>query len=162
MTLHLLDFAQAHPVQTWHFKDRARVAIGRAPESDIRLASGQISRLHAELVYGGGDWRLHSHGRNGTHIDGVPISEALLRDRTIFQLGSSGPSFQFMTVNHSSSSQATIDDIDPHALDFLTIDEQRKSEEVDRIAESEAFRQLQQQAYRLKHGEQHRAEDSDH
>jgi pSer/pThr/pTyr-binding forkhead associated (FHA) protein len=150
LTLHLLDSAQGHPIQTWHFKNRTRVSIGRAEENDISLADTQVSRLHVELTYEDGKWQLRSHGRNGTRIDGAPVSDAKLPDRVIFQLASNGPTFQFVTFSDSVSNRATIDNIDPAALDFLAIDEQRKAQEVEQIVESDAFRQLQQQARLLK------------
>ena len=152
-TLHLLDSAQGHAIQTWRFENRVRVSIGRAVDNDITLADTQVSRLHLELIYREGQWLLCSHGRNGTRIDGAPVTEVRLADRTVFQLGSSGPTFQFLTIKHSASGLATIDNIDPGALDFLVIDEQRKTEEVQRIAEGEAFRQLQEQARRFRRGD---------
>jgi hypothetical protein len=151
-TLHLLDSAQGHPIQTWHFRDRTRVRLGRAAENDISLADTQVSRIHVELHYRDGKWVLHSLGRNGTRMDGAIVSEARLPDRAIFQLASNGPSFQFVTVNNSVSNLATIDNIDPGALDFLVIDERRKAEEVQQIADSETFRELQEQARRLRQG----------
>jgi len=150
LTLHMLDSAQGHPIQTWQFRDRERIRIGRSPENDISLADTQVSRLHAELIYEDGCWELHSYGRNGTQIDGEKIEKVRLRDSAIFQLGYSGPTFQYVMVSDSVGSIATIDNIDPGALDFLVIDEQRKAEEIEKITESEAFRQLQEQGRRFR------------
>ena len=149
-TLHLLDSAQGHAIQTWRYEDRVRVSIGRAVENDITLADAQVSRLHLELLYREGQWMLCSHGRNGTRVDGERVTEVRLANRSIFQLGSNGPTFQFVTVKDSATGMATIDEIDPAALDFLRIDEQRMAEEVQRIAEGEAFRQLEEQARRFR------------
>jgi hypothetical protein len=48
---------------------------------------------------------------------------------------------------------ATIDNIDPNAFDFLDIDEKQKAEEVKQIVETDAFRELQERARRLREGE---------
>ncbi len=53
-------------------------------DNDITLADTQVSRLHLELVYREGQWLLCSHGRNGTRIDGAPVTEVRLADRTVF------------------------------------------------------------------------------
>ncbi len=153
MTLHLLDSAQGHRIQSWRFQDRSQVTIGRDDDSDIALADTQVSRKHVEIVYREGKWMLHSHGRNGTWIGGAMVSEANLTSGAIFQLGSGGPSFQFVTVNDSLTPLATIDAIAPDALDFLAIDEERKAEEVRQIADGDAFRELLEQARRLKSGD---------
>ena len=153
MTLHLLDSAQGHRIQTWRFKERSQVTIGRDDDNDIALADTQVSRRHVESVYRDGKWVLHSNGRNGTWIQGAMVSEANLTSGAIFQLGSGGPSFQFVTANDSITPLATIDAIAPDALDFLAIDEERKAEEVRQIADGDAFRGLLEQARRLKSGD---------
>jgi pSer/pThr/pTyr-binding forkhead associated (FHA) protein len=150
ITLHLLDSAQGHPIQTWQFRNRARVSIGRSSECDINLADAQVSRQHVELVYSQSTWTIHSHGRNGTFINGVMVCEAELGDRAIFQLGSSGPSFQCLSLSDSISTVATLDGSDPAELDFLEIDHLRREEEVRNIVDGQAFQELQQQARRLK------------
>jgi len=160
MTLHLLDSAQGHRIQTWRFKDRSQVTIGRDDDSDIALADTQVSRRHVEIVYRDTKWMLHSHGRNGTWIGGAMVAETSLTSGAIFQLGSGGPSFQFVNVNESLAPLATIDAIAPDALDFLAIDEARKAEEVRQIADGEAFRELLDQARRLKSGNDGRGSDS--
>ncbi len=152
MTLNLLDSAQGHPLQTWRFRNRASVSIGRGSENDINLADVKVSRKHVELVYRDAKWWLVSHGRNGTWMNGALLSDASLKDRSIFQLGANGPSFQFFTMSETVSTVATLDGIDPAELDFLEIDQARKTEEVQQIVEAEAFKELQQQARRLKAG----------
>jgi pSer/pThr/pTyr-binding forkhead associated (FHA) protein len=160
VTVHLLDSGQANPVQTWQFKDCARIRIGRAEDNEISLAHPQVSRLHVELLYQDGRWHLHSRGRNGTQVGGAMVPEARLADRAIFQLGSSGPSFQLVMVRDWDTNLQTIDDIDPSALDFLMIDEQRKAEEVRQIADTEVFQQLREKARRLKQGDVGNAEEN--
>ena len=152
LTLHLLDSAQGHAIQTWRYKDCSRVRIGRAVDNEIRLTDPKVSRLHVELVYTNGHWLLRSHGLNGTRINDTTItgSDIRLCDRVVFQLGKDGPSFQFVTLADGNSEVATINNIDSEELEFLEIDEERKREEVEILAESAAFRALQKEARRLK------------
>jgi pSer/pThr/pTyr-binding forkhead associated (FHA) protein len=140
-------------VQTWHFSDRTLVSIGRADGNDIRLTDTQVSRNHVELIFEDCQWLLRSLGRNGTKVEGQMVSSVRLKDRVVIQLGSNGPSFQFVTGGETDSNTATIDNIDPNALEFLMIDEQRQAEQVEQIADTDVFRSLQQQARRLKEGD---------
>ncbi len=159
VTLHLLDSAQGRPIQTWHFTDRNRLTVGRAVENDVSLSDSHVSRLHVELCYEEGRWRLYSHGRNGTLVEGVPVTASELVDDLVFQLGSSGPSLHFVTTNAASSSTPTIEDIDFDALDFLVLDEQRTADEVKQIADGDAFQALQQQVRHLKRDDDFRNSD---
>jgi hypothetical protein len=57
-----------------------RLLIGRAPESDIVLDDGAVSRRHAELSWRGGTWVIHDIGsKNGTVLNGRRIERAQLR-----------------------------------------------------------------------------------
>jgi pSer/pThr/pTyr-binding forkhead associated (FHA) protein len=103
----------------------------------MRLTDPQISRVHVELLYRDGRWVMHSLGRNGTRMNGAVVREISLSNRDIFQLASSGPSFQFVTENAKRSPSATINAISQSSLDFLMIDEQRTVEEVQKITEAE-------------------------
>lgn len=57
-----------------------RLLVGRAPEADIVLEHGTVSRHHAELVWRGGTWVIHDIGsKNGTVLNGRRIERAQLR-----------------------------------------------------------------------------------
>ena len=57
-----------------------RLMIGRAPESDIVLDDGRVSRRHAELTWRGGTWVIHDIGsKNGTVLNGRAVERAQLR-----------------------------------------------------------------------------------
>lgn len=153
LTLHLLDSAKGQVVQTWRFEGCSRLVIGRAPESDIRLTDKSVSRVHVEFTLNdeGTGWVLTSHGRNGTLIAGEMVDVVTPKDRTIFQLGPSGPRFQLSLLQENAALQATVtSDTDPGTLDFLTIDLNRKTEEVQRIAEADSFRLLIERARELR------------
>ncbi|QDU74929.1 FHA domain protein [Bremerella volcania] len=149
-TLKLLDSSRGHAIQTWNFNDCSRVTIGRAAENDISLADPQVSRVHVELVLRDGHWSVVSLGRNGTVLDGAMVSDEILHDHAVFQLGPNGPSFQFSTTSESVSSLQTLNEIDPIALDFLMVDEGQLEEDVKNIADTEVFRELQERARKMK------------
>lgn len=149
-TLHLLDAAQGHPIQSWRFADRMQITIGRSDNNDITLTDTQVSRQHVELVFRSGEWVLYSYGRNGTRINDELVQEVFLWNTAIFQLGTSGPTFQFAVDSFAPSNSQTIDGVDASGLDALRIDERQLSEEVGLITESEGFRQLQQHIQRLR------------
>ncbi|MFN7730453.1 MAG: FHA domain-containing protein [Pirellula sp.] len=121
------------------------MTIGRGEENVIRILDPHVSRLHAELVHTNGTWMILSHGRNGTWIQSEKVDRHLLSDRTVFHLGSSGPMLRFLCQNQiQSSTTATIDNAECDDFDFLKINPQQLADEVAKIAESEAFRRLQQ------------------
>lgn len=133
------------PLQVWDCSKSDRVTIGRGEENIIRILDPHVSRLHAELVRSDGEWTILSHGRNGTWIQSEKVDCHALSDRTVFQLGSSGPMLRFLCQNQvQSSTTATIDNAECDDFDFLRINPQQLADEVARIAESEAFRRLQQ------------------
>ena len=155
LTLHLLDSAKGQVVQTWRFEGCSRIVIGRAPESDIRLTDKSVSRVHVEFTLDPevNAWVLHSHGRNGTLIAGEMVTQVTPKDRTILQLGPSGPRFQLSLLQENAALQATVtSDTDPGTLDFLTIDVNRKTEEVERIVDGDSFRLLVERARQLRQG----------
>jgi pSer/pThr/pTyr-binding forkhead associated (FHA) protein len=142
IALHLLDSAQGHTLQSWRVSDRSTVTIGRSDDNDIVIADPHVSRLHATLVHQHDKWTLVSLGRHGTLIDNRLVSEAILRDGTVFRLGANGPTLRFGLNDGATSRSATLDNIDPEMLGMLGIDQLRKQQEVDQIAENVVFKQL--------------------
>ena len=58
-----------------------RVVMGRSRECDIRLADGNVSRRHAELVQEGATyWLVDLDSTNGTELNGTPVQRAKLGD----------------------------------------------------------------------------------
>jgi pSer/pThr/pTyr-binding forkhead associated (FHA) protein len=72
--------------------------IGRAEECDIALPwDGQVSRVHAELVWVGRDWAVDDGGlsRNGTYVNGQRIAERRrLRDGDTLRFGETAMVFR--------------------------------------------------------------------
>lgn len=117
--------------------------------------------MHAEIVHKDGEWKLESHGRNGTWIRGSKIQTVTLSHRAIFQLGSTGPMLQFLIHEAPIESRsATIDSFDPRDFDFLDVDPQLLADEVSRIAESDTFQRLQDEITRKNHAKPSDPEDT--
>lgn len=56
------------------------ITIGRAPDNLIHIEDASVSSRHAELQRSGEDWYLRDLGStNGTHVNGVAVTEARLR-----------------------------------------------------------------------------------
>ncbi|MEW6720170.1 MAG: sigma 54-interacting transcriptional regulator [Thermodesulfobacteriota bacterium] len=64
------------------------VRIGRGPEADLQLPDRSVSRLHARIYRVGNRYFLADLGsRNGTHVDGKPVTQLPLDDGHTFQIG---------------------------------------------------------------------------
>jgi pSer/pThr/pTyr-binding forkhead associated (FHA) protein len=148
VAIDLLDSAQGHPVQTWKFESEALIRIGRADESDVKIADPRVSRLHAELEFRPEGWKLISRGRHGVYVDGVLIEELTLADKRTFQLASGGPLLRFRTntPSQANNNMTTIDGSDPSIFEALQIDLRKREEEVQQITNSELFHTLRKRA----------------
>ena len=109
LTLYLLDSVLGHTVQTWRFHDRDTIAIGRGPDNDVNLADPRVSRCHVLLRFCDREWLLVSIGRNGTFVDGARVTELLLRDQGVFQLGPAGPLMKFDLLPETNSWFSTVE-----------------------------------------------------
>ncbi len=66
--------------------------IGRGEDCAVRLDAVQVSRNHAEVVWSRGQWWLRDlDSRNGTHLEGTRIVEAVVEGVCRVQLGAEGP-----------------------------------------------------------------------
>ncbi|MDQ3337788.1 MAG: sigma 54-interacting transcriptional regulator [Myxococcota bacterium] len=77
-----------------------RTVIGADDRADIVLSDPSLSRFHCEIEVERGRPVLHDLGsRNGTHVDGVPVIEAPLRDGALLLLGRTQLRFEIGTRN---------------------------------------------------------------
>lgn len=73
----------------------ATVRIGRAPECEVRIQDGSVSRLHAELSHSDGAWRLRDlASKNGTLLAGEAHPEGPLPERAELLFGHVGCRFE--------------------------------------------------------------------
>lgn len=65
-----------------------RVTIGRAPECDIMIEEGSVSKRHAELIIQPGNCRIHDLSRaNGVFVNGNQAEDAPLNPGDVIRLG---------------------------------------------------------------------------
>ncbi|MES1021791.1 FHA domain-containing serine/threonine-protein kinase [Gloeocapsa sp. BRSZ] len=99
VALYLLDPQRKTPLQQWQFDSESRIRIGRSPDNDIILSDPMVSRYHLELqcVHAGDPqrWHLTNRGTNGTFVDGILMTQGVVRDRAMIQLARGGPILRF-------------------------------------------------------------------
>ncbi|MEW5977065.1 MAG: FHA domain-containing protein [Acidobacteriota bacterium] len=149
-SVHLLDPARGESIQVWRFQGRSLIRIGRSEDNHIVIADPSVSRLHAELRYQEGCWRIVNLGKNGILVGGRSVSEADLEDHTTFRLGSAGPLLRFdrCEVKFDGLNTITLDSLAPGPS--IQIDQVQKDVQVREIAESEYFQQLQRISRKLR------------
>lgn len=64
------------------------VRLGKSEEADVRLEDPHVSRLHAQLTIDAeGVQLVDLNSVNGTHVNGVPVTKALLTTGAVLKLG---------------------------------------------------------------------------
>ena len=149
-TIHLLDSAQGHIVQTWRFRDKREIVIGRGDDCDVVITDPHVSRSHAKLQFADGAWTLSSSGRHGTLVNDRLVAETQLGRETRFRLGAQGPLLRFERGALDGRPSETIDSIQPDLIAMLEIDQDRKLQEADDIAAGSLFRELEEQVRRAR------------
>ena len=150
VTIHLLDAALGHPVQTWRFNDKATIAVGRNEDNDVVIADGHVSRVHVQLTWQKGAWTLASIGRHGTLVNDRLVAETQLGSQATFRLGANGPTLRFERGAPEHRTTETLDSIQPDLMAMLAIDRDRQLQEADEIADNSLFKELQGRARRTK------------
>jgi len=148
--LQLLDPLRGHAVQTWQFDGRTVIRIGRADENDITLGDPQVSRRHAEIHSRDGVWQLVSLGRHGTLIADEPVTEAKLKDGMTVQLGPTGPKLRFLLTQPRVEDETTMIRSEPAISEMLRLDRDKVEQEAREIADTPAFRRVQDLAGKLR------------
>ncbi len=74
------------------------IIIGRSTDCDIALDESVVSRFHAEISFDGKWWWLKDlNSKNGTFLNGRPVSFERLPKRATVQLGIKGPVLEINT-----------------------------------------------------------------
>jgi len=83
--------------------------LGRSPEATIVVADRLASRTHAAVRFDAvhDTWVLHDLGsRNGTCLDGAPVSSAVITDGAVVRVGTSELVFKLLPPATSTPSMA--------------------------------------------------------
>ncbi len=71
--------------------------IGRDPECEVQLFDSTVSRVHAEVEFSQGNWRLYDlKSTNGTFLKGERIDQLQFTGLTTLEFGRNGPVLSFM------------------------------------------------------------------
>jgi hypothetical protein len=143
ITVHLLDSAQGHPLQTWKFDDRDSVTLGRSPDNDIVVTDPYVSRSHAYLKFDGDQWRLISLSRQQIYFEGQVLPEVPIDDGTVCRLGPHGCFLKFAQTAAQQDDRATIS-FDASTMPILKLDPERMQQEVSQFVEAPYFKQLKE------------------
>jgi serine/threonine protein kinase, bacterial len=94
--LTLINPADNAPIKEWRFTSQSSIRIGRSPENDVVMNEPLVSRRHLELHrVNEHQWRLVNQGVNGTFLNGILVSQALVLPNSLIQLAQSGPLLKF-------------------------------------------------------------------
>jgi serine/threonine protein kinase, bacterial len=94
--LTLLNPTPNASVKEWRFYNPSTIRIGRSPDNDVAINEPLVSRRHLELhQVNENQWRLINQGVNGTFLNGILVSQALVMPNSTIQLAQSGPLLKF-------------------------------------------------------------------
>lgn len=68
--------------------------LGRGPDADIRIDDPGVSRHHADVLVGADAVLRDLGSTNGIYVDGVQVTERVLRDGNTIRLGSTSLTFR--------------------------------------------------------------------
>lgn len=68
--------------------------LGRGADADIRIDDAGVSRHHADIAVGSDAVLRDLGSTNGTYVDGVQVSEIVLRDGSVIRLGSTSLTYR--------------------------------------------------------------------
>lgn len=141
ITVHLLDSAQGHPLQSWKFDDRDSLTMGRSPDNDIVVTDPYVSRSHAYLKFDGDQWRLISLSRQQIFFEGQVLPEVPVGDGTVCRLGPHGCYLKFDQAGAQQDERSTIS-FDATLMPVFKLDREKMQQEVSQIADAPYFQQL--------------------
>ena len=109
VTLTLLDFPANIPLQQWSFPQGSAIRVGRATDNDVVIENSRVSRYHLELLPGNsyGSWQVVNQGVNGTFLNNVLTSRAILPEEGLLQLAKDGPVLQFEVLGSSAGGSSS-------------------------------------------------------
>ena len=77
------------------FEFKTRFRIGRDPKCEVRIEDYALSRIHAEIAFENGYWRIRDlHSTNGVFLNGARIEHEILTEHAHITLGKNGPSLR--------------------------------------------------------------------
>jgi pSer/pThr/pTyr-binding forkhead associated (FHA) protein len=149
VVVELLDHSGSRPVKTWRFAGLRRISIGRDATQDVEISDPFVSRTHAELAWGGGEWTLVSRGRHGVLVENQMVTECPVRGEVTFRLGVAGPTLRFASSAPIDPGSQTLS-FDKIPEDLLAVDERKLERDLREITDGDYFQQLKEKTRRLR------------
>lgn len=88
MPAQLLAYLPDRPAVACLIDDEPRVLVGRSPDCDFQLDHPSISRHHAELKRGNGDWELTDlDSKNGSFLNGGQVANSTISGQAWLRFG---------------------------------------------------------------------------
>lgn len=115
------------------FRNKSIIRLGRDPNSHVAFKSGvhgSVSANHARIHWTGGGFRLVDLSKQGTWINGEPVSMAMLEEGQIIEFGPGGPKLAIQSIETPDGARSkTLDELQAtiDALDRRTQQVQRQS-----------------------------------
>jgi hypothetical protein len=82
--------------------------VGRDPECDLRVQHPKVSRVHLEVSYHDGHWRIEdTKSANGMFVDGRRVHAGTVDDALTVSMGVDGPSLMFELNPRSQTRRGT-------------------------------------------------------
>ena len=140
------------PQKSWEVVvARALLTIGRSPASDIFLDDPAVSRRHAYVERRGDDFFVVDlRSTNGTWIGHERVTEHALWPGDVIRIGKAHLAFRHAPVSQDLTIVGTsIGPAQPSPLE-IKIDKSKRDTQVEEIAESAPFKELQARARQLR------------
>jgi pSer/pThr/pTyr-binding forkhead associated (FHA) protein len=102
-------------LQSWTFENESAIRIGRESDNHVVLDGEVVSGCHAMLWGVDNEWKIVNLSCNGTYLDNIPVTHALLKNGSVIRLSPSGPRIRFRIVTNPGASSLR-EDLDE---DFL-------------------------------------------
>jgi hypothetical protein len=102
--------------------------IGRGDDCDIRIQEDVVSRVHAEVGFTDGQWRITDSGSsNGIWVDGIRKGSVAVEKECRVMLGEDGSVLLFFPEQQTGTTQGTpLSDRKEKTADELTFDHYKK------------------------------------
>ena len=157
LLIQLIDSDLGHTIQSWEIPSDTTAQIGRSVDSDVVIRNPYVSRCHAYINPEGDGWTVNSVSQQGLLCDGEVI-QSLKVDKTVeFRLSRRGPLLRLM-IKSNEDGQPSEDDLevmttispDAMGIPMLTVDREKRDEEVAEFEKLDYFSSLKEIASQLK------------
>ena len=137
------------------------IRIGRAEDNDIVIRQPSVSRTHSELHWQGGRWVLMNRSRLGSLFNGLLADNFPLETGDSFQLGSMGPILRLDAGDSDSSIKrpSSVMTVGGNmGIGIEDSDEKKMEQQVEAVAGTDYFQNLQRLAKQFKDSDQGQGE----